>query len=77
MSLCEGDDNIQVVLETVDYIWDDHLTRFVILEEESWWLALQRALQNHWLNKQVLQILIVICACSFFKLKNKQQNQEK
>lgn len=32
MSLCQRDDNIQVVLETVDYIWDDHLTRFVILE---------------------------------------------
>lgn len=77
MSLCEGDDNIQVVLETIDYFWDDHLARFVILEKDSCWLALQWALQNHWLNKQVLQILIVICARSFFKLKNKQQNQEK
>lgn len=66
MSLCEGDDNIQVVLETVDYIWDDHLARFVILKEKSCWLALQWALQTHWLNKQVLQILRVICEMFFF-----------
>ncbi len=66
MSLCKGYDNIQVVLETVDYFWDDHLARFVILEMESCWLALQWALQNHWLNKKVLQILRVISACSFF-----------